>query len=54
MSKTNLEKLIDVTGTLSSIYLLLQIFIPIIQNLYAQYGAIVLLALYFLIKWLMK
>lgn len=51
---TNLESILQVVGTISTLYLILEWAIPKIKNLYAQYGAIVLIGLYFLVKWLIQ
>ena len=50
----NIEMILQVVGTISVIYLILEWAIPKIKNLYAQYGAIVLIGLYFLVKWLFQ
>jgi len=51
---TNFEEILGVVGTLSTLYLILQMILPAIQNLYAEYGAIVFIGLYFLVRWLSK
>lgn len=51
MSETNLEGLIKIAGLLGSIYLLLQIFLPIIQNLFAQ-GIVGIILVGIFIWWL--
>ena len=51
---TNLQKLLDLVGSISAFYLILKWFIPVIQNLYAEYGAVVFIGIYFLAVWLKK
>ncbi len=51
---TNLELGLQVVGTLSVLYLILERVIPKIKKAYAEYGAIVLIGLYFVVKWLLQ
>lgn len=51
---TNLSVILDTIGSLSTLYLLLAWALPEIENLYARHGAVVLIALYFLIRWLLQ
>jgi len=51
---TNVELVLQTVGTLSVLYLILQWAIPKIKKAYAEHGAIVLIGLYFLVKWLLQ
>jgi len=51
MTSTNFEEIIKIIGVISSIYLFLQFFIPVIQNLLAQ-GIVGLILVIIMIWWL--
>lgn len=41
-----------IVGSAATAYMILQWAVPVMQNLYAQYGAIVIIAVFFVIWWL--
>lgn len=54
MTKTNLEELTNAVGFFSALYIIISFAVPIVKNLYAQYGAIVIIIGIFVLHWLGK